>query len=88
LHYILVFTKLDFKQWRGLAWPSSGSPKLLLLAWPTTTTEMEESPRVSDGGATDKERVMRLLEREAASAKQREMMKMLESLVQQTKELE
>ena len=49
---------------------------------------MEESPRVSDGGATDKERVMRLLEREAASAKQREMMKMLESLVQQTKELE
>ena len=31
---------------------------------------------------------MRLLEREAASAKQREMMKMLESLVQQTKELE
>ena len=49
---------------------------------------MEESPRVSDGGAADKERVMRLLEREAASAKQREMMKMLESLVQQTKELE
>ena len=48
---------------------------------------MEESPRVSDGGAADKERVMRLLEREAASAKQREM-KMLESLVQQTKELE
>ena len=31
---------------------------------------------------------MRLLEREAASAKQRKMMKMLESLVQQTKELE
>ena len=31
---------------------------------------------------------MRLLEREAASAMQREMMKMLESLVQQTKELE
>jgi len=53
----------------------------------TTTTEMEESPRVSDGGAANKERVMRLLEREAASAKQREM-KMLESLVQQTKELE
>ncbi|XP_066311514.1 WEB family protein At3g02930, chloroplastic-like [Miscanthus floridulus] len=49
---------------------------------------MEESPRVSDGGAADKERVMRLLEREAASAKQREMMKMLESLVQQTNELE
>jgi len=49
---------------------------------------MEESPRVSDGGAADKERVMRLLEREAASAMQREMMKMLESLVQQTKELE
>ena len=45
---------------------------------------MEESPRVSDGGAADKERVMRLLEREAASAKQRKMMKMLESLVQQT----
>jgi len=57
---------------------------------PTTAAEMEmeESPRVSDGGAANKERVMRLLEREAASAKQREMMKMLESLVQKTKELE
>ena len=65
----------------GVAQPEEG-------VGPTTTTEMEESPRVSDGGAADKEHVMRLLEREAASAKQREMMKMLESLVQQTKELE
>ncbi|XP_008678718.1 cingulin isoform X3 [Zea mays] len=52
---------------------------------PLLRTDMEEPPRVSDGSAT-KERV-RLLEREVASAKQREM-KMLESLVQQTKELE
>lgn len=57
-------------------------------ARPTTTAEMEDtSTRVSDGAAAANKERVRLLEREAASAKQREM-KMLESLVQQTKELE